>query len=227
METSDFDKNINQIEKILSNFIQIFPNLMGIYSKIKMNKGYEEKKNFVLFENLIELSVKSKIILENPDLKKEIKFEPLFDAKYIWQSKKRENMLLILEKSMNFYPTAMYFKKILENESKLSEDQSYNLLRNIVSIGEETQIPPKRDFVTYNLFGQVQRPDRKTLILNVKPEIGEKILSVEKADIHEENGNIIITIPKSIVYEKDEIWPFYEDDGWNYSAFVLKSKNDD
>jgi len=227
METSDFDKNINQIEKILSNFIQIFPNLMGIYSKIKMNKGYEEKKNFVLFENLIELSVKSKIILENPDLKKEIKFEPLFDAKSIWQSKKRENMLLILEKSMNFYPTAMYFKKILENESKLSEDQSYNLLRNIVSIGEETQIPPKRDFVTYNLFGQVQRPDRKTLILNVKPEIGEKILSVEKADIHEENGNIIITIPKSIVYEKDEIWPFYEDDGWNYSAFVLKSKNDD
>jgi len=136
-------------------------------------------------------------------------------------------MFLILEKSMNFFPTAMHFKKILENELKFTEDQYYNLLRNIVSISEETQITLKRDFETYNLFGQVQRPDRTTKILNVNPELGEKILSVEIADIQEENGNIFISIPKSVVYEKDEIRPFYEKDGWSYSVFVLKSKDDD
>ena len=226
METNDFDKILAQIEEMLSDFIQIFPILMGIYSKIKMNKGYEEKKNLVLFENLIELSVKSNTILENLAIKQSLKIEPLFDLKLIWVGKKREDLLLILEKSMNFYPIAMFYRRILENKSKLSENQSYNLLRNMVSICEEAQIPPKRDYETYNLFGQVQRPDRKTIILNVNPEIGEKILSVEKADIQEENGNIYITIPKAIVYKKDEIRPFYEDD-YNYSVFILKSKNDD
>ncbi|QEE16722.1 hypothetical protein DSAG12_02552 [Promethearchaeum syntrophicum] len=226
METNDFNKNLNQIEEILSDFIQIFPILMGLYSKIKMNEGYKEKKNLELFENLIELSIKSKIILENFAIKKDLRFERLFDLKTIWQGKKREDMLLILEKSMNFYPIAMHYGKILENESKLSEDQSYILLRNIVSIGEDAQIPQKRDYETYNLFGQVQRPDRKTIILNINPENGEKILSLEKADIQEEDGNIYITIPKSIVYEKDEIRPFYEND-YNYSIFVLKSKNND
>ena len=227
MKNNDFHKNFDQIEKILSDFIQFFPILMDIYIKIKMNKVYEEKKNLVLMEKLIELSKKSKILLEKMDSKIELKFEPLFDIKSIWQAKKLEDMLLILEKSMRFFPTAMGFKKILENELKLTEDQYYNLLRNIVSVGEETQITPQRDFETYNLFGQIQRPDRKTIVLNINPEIGEKILSVEKAEIQEENGNIFITIPKSIVYEKDEIRPFYEEDGWNYSVFVLKSKNDD
>ena len=226
METNDFDNNLIQIEKILSDFIQSFPTLMEIYIKLKMGKVYEEKKNLVLLENLIELSKKSKILLENLDSKIKLRFEPLINLKSIWQGKKREDMLLILEKSMNFFPTAMGFKKILENESKITEDQSYNLLRNIVSIGEEPQLPLKRDYETYNLFGQVQRPDRKTIILNVNPEIGEKVLSVENTKIQEENGNIYISIPKSIVYKKDEIRPFYEED-YNYSVFVLKSKNDD
>ncbi len=226
MKTNDFDKKLDQIEKILSDFIQFFPILMEIYIKIKMNKVYEEKKNLVLLEKLIELSKKSKILLENLGSKKELRFEPLFDVNLIWQTKKHEDMLLILEKSMNFFPLAMGFKKILENKSKLTENQYYNLLRNIVSIGEETHITQKRDFETYNLFGQVQRPDRKTKILNVNPELGEKILSVKNADIQEENGNIYISIPKSIVYEKDEIRPFYEDD-YKYSVFILKSKNDD
>jgi len=226
MKTNDFEKNLDQIDKILTDFIQFFPILMEIYIKIKMNKVYEEKKNLVLLENLIELSKKAKILLENLDIKKELRFEPLFDVESIWYAKKHEDMLLILEKSMNFFPTAMQFKKILEKESKLTEDQYYNLLRNIVSVGEDTQITLQRDFETYNLFGQVQRPDRKTIVLNVNPELGEKILSVEKAEIQEENGNIFITIPKSIVYKKDEIRPFYEED-YKYSVFVLKSKNDD
>jgi len=227
MKNNDFDKKYDQIEKILSDFIQFFPILMEIYIKIKMDRVYEEKKNLVFMENLIELSKKSKILLENLGSTLELRFEPLFDIKSIWQGKKHEDMLLILEKSMSFFPMAMGFKKILENESKLTEDQYYNLLRNIVSIAEETQITLQRDFETYNLFGQVQKPDRKTIVLKVNPELGEKILSVEKAEIQEENGNIFITIPKSIVYEKDEIRPFYEEAGWNYSVFVLKSKNDD
>ncbi len=226
MKTNDFDKNLGQIDKILTDFIQFFPILMEMYIKIKMNKVYEEKKNLVLLENLIELSKKAKILLENLDIKKDLRFEPLFDVESIWHAKKHEDMLLILEKSMNFFPTAMQFKKILETESKLTEDQYYNLLRNIVSVGEETQITLQRDFETYNLFGQVQRPDRKTIVLKINPELGEKILSVEKAEIQEENGNIFITIPKSIVYEKDEIQPFYEED-YKYSVFVLKSKNND
>jgi len=227
MKTNDFDENLDQIEKILTKFIQFFPILMEMYIKIKMDKVYEEKKNLVLLENLIELSKKSKMLLENLDIKIDLKFEPLFNVESIWHAKKHNDMLLILEKSMNFFPTAMHFKKILENESKLTEDQYYNLLRNIVSVGEETQISLQRDFETYNLFGRVQRPDRKTIVLKVNPELGEKILSVEKADIQEENGNVFITIPRSIVYEKDEIRPFYEKDDWNYSVFVLKSKNDD
>ena len=204
MKNNDFNKNLDQIEKILSDFIQFFPILMDIYIKIKMNKVYEEKKNLVLMENLIELSKKSKILLENMDSKIELRIESLFDIKSIWQAKKHEDMLLILEKSMRFFPTAMGFKKILENESKLTEDQYHNLLRNIVSIAEETQVKLQRDFETYNLFGQIQRPDRKSLVLKVNPELGEKILSVEKAIIHEENGDIFLTIPKSIVYEKDD-----------------------
>lgn len=231
MEISEFDKKLNQIEEILSDFIQYFPILMEMYIKIKMNKVYEEKKNLVLMENLIELSKRSKILLESQDSVREIRFKPLFDAKSIWQAKKREEMLVILEKSMNFFPIAMQFKKMLENNQKLTEDQYNDLLKNMFSIGEETQIIKKRDlkshdFVTYNIFGQIQRPDRKTKTLHVNPELGEKILSVEFADIQEENGNVFITIPKSIVYEKDEIRPFYEED-YNYSVFVLKTKNDD
>lgn len=226
MDSNNFDKKILLIEKILSDFIQIFPFLMEIYIKIKMNKIFEEKKNLVLFENLIELSKKSKLLLENQESKIDLRFKPFFDTNSLWQGKKREGMLIILEKSMNLFPTTMHFKKILENKNKLSEDQYNNLLRNIVSIGEETQITQKRDFETYNLFGQDQRPYRKTKILNVNPELGEKILSVENADIHEENGNLFITIPKSIVYKKDEIRSFYEDD-YKYSVFILKSKNDD
>ncbi len=231
METNYSDKNLDQINEILSDFIQYFPILMEIYIKIKMNEVYEEKKNLVLLEILIELSKRSKILLEKQESERELKFLPLYDAKSIWQAKKREEMLIILEKSMKFFPEAMQFKNILENKTELSEDQYHNLLRNIVLIGEETPIPHKRDlkthdFVTYNIFGQIQKPDRKTKTLHANPELGEKILSVEFADIQEENGNIFITIPKSIVYEKDEIRPFYEED-YNYSVFVLKSKNDD
>jgi len=231
METNYFEKNIDQIEEILSDFIQYFPIFMEIYIKIKMNEVYEEKKNLVILEILIELSKRSKILLENQECERELKFLPLYDAKSIWQEKQREEMLIILEKSMKFFPEVMQFKKILENKTEITENQYYNLLRNIVSIGEETQIIKKRDlkshdFVTYNIFGQVQRPDRKTKVLHVNPELGEKILSVEFADIQEENGNLFITIPKSIVYEKDEIRPFYEED-YNYSVFVVKSKNDD
>ena len=93
METNYFDKNLNQIEKILSDFIHIFPILMGIYSKIKMNKGYEEKQNLVLFENLIELSINSKKILENLAIKQRLRFEPLFDLKTLWLGKKSEDLL--------------------------------------------------------------------------------------------------------------------------------------
>ncbi|MHA1646043.1 MAG: hypothetical protein ACTSVL_00595, partial [Promethearchaeota archaeon] len=107
MKTNDFDKNLDQIDKILTDFIQFFPILMEMYIKIKMNKVCEEKKNLVLLENLIELSKKAKILLENLDIKKDLRFEPLFDVESIWHAKKHEDMLLILEKSMNFFPTAM------------------------------------------------------------------------------------------------------------------------
>ncbi len=247
-DSVDNDINLAQIEILLLDFIQVFPNLMEIYIKIKMGKVFEEKKNLDQLENLINLCKKARKLLEiinqqvNQEiqedqenklkLSEELEFKPFYDIESILRDKKYEDLFDLLENTMRFFPIAMDFKKRIESKSEIKGFQYEDLLKQMISICETSPVSHRRrlksqKFATYNLFGQDQKGDRKVQIINADPSLGEKIISVENADIQEENGNLYIFIPRSVVYKRDNLRPFYELEGdYKYSVYVLKSRKD-